>query len=208
MNKELLFNYLDDTYNKNKHFYTYKYFKTIKKIFNNIEVNEQLTDLALFKTPNVFTQNYDLGNFGLYHIDFNIHNIIHLVNNNQLNLKIYKSDKINFNLIYHEYPDFFSPSINYNSKIIITDFVTNSSYYTIIDGNHTFEKFLLENKLFYVYYLPVYQIPKSCYCNDFSYVFHYIINEFYYIFVNETSTRRQKELIKNSKIFYMAKELL
>lgn len=98
MNKELIFNYLDDTYNKNKHFYTYKYFKTIKKIFNNIEVNEQLTDLALFKTPNVFTQNYDLGNFGLYHIDFNIHNIIHLVNNNQLNLKIYKSDKINFNL--------------------------------------------------------------------------------------------------------------
>lgn len=106
MNKELIFNYLDDTYNKNKHFYTYKYFKTIKKIFNNIEINEQLTDLALFKTPNVFTQNYDLGNFGLYHIDFNIHNIIHLINNNQLNLKIYKSDKINFNLIYHEYPDF------------------------------------------------------------------------------------------------------
>lgn len=81
MNKKLLFDLLDDTYNRNKHFFTYRYFKAIKKIFNNIEVNEQLTDLALIETLNPYTQDYDLGAFGLYHIDFNIPHLLHLISN-------------------------------------------------------------------------------------------------------------------------------
>lgn len=65
-----------------------------------------------------------------------------------------------------------------------------------------------KNKQFNIYYLPFYQIPRSCYCNDFSYVFHYIINEFYLIFYEEQDINRKKQLIKNSKIFFMVKELL
>lgn len=208
MNKKLLFKFLDDTYNKNKHLYTYKYFRTIKNIFDNIEISEHLTHLALIETLTPYTQDYDLGDFGLYHIDFNIPNLISLVKKNQLNLISYKSEEINFNLIYHEYPDFFDPSINYNSKIIITDFITTNCNFAMIDGNHTYEKYLLENKTFNIYYLPFYQIPRSCYCNDFSYVFHYIINEFYYIFIMEKNSIKQKKLIKNSKVFFMLKELL
>ena len=208
LNKDLLFKYLDDTYNKNKHLFTYRYFKAIKKIFNNIEVSEQLTDLALIKTLNPYTQDYDLGDFGLYHIDFNIKHLLYLIDNDQIQLESYESSKVNFNMIYHEYLDFFNMSINYDSKIIVTDFITKDCYFTIIDGNHTFEKYLLENEQFNIHYLPFYQIPRSCYCNDFSYVFHYIINEFYLIFYEEQDINRQKQLIKNSKIFFMVKELL
>lgn len=45
-------------------------------------------------------------------------------------------------------------SINYDSKIIVTDFITKDCYFTIIDGNHTFEKYLLENEQFNIHYLP------------------------------------------------------
>lgn len=208
MDKKLLFNYLDDTYNKNKHFYTYKYFKTIKKIFDNIEVNEQLTHQALFDALKPYTPDYDLGDFGLYHIDFNIPHLLDCIDNDQIQLKLYKSSEVNFDIIYHEFPFDFNPKINYNSKIIVTDFNTTDCNFTIIDGNHTLEKYLHENKAFNIYYLPVYQIPRSCYCNDFSYLFHYIINEFYFIFYKEQNGKRQKQLIKNSKIFFMLKELL
>lgn len=90
MDKKLLFNYLDDTYNKNKHFYTYKYFKTIQKIFDNIEVNEQLTHQALFDALKPYTQDYDLGDFGLYHIDFNIPTVQIMIKFNLNYIKVVK----------------------------------------------------------------------------------------------------------------------
>ena len=208
MDKKLLLNYIDDTYNRNKHIYTYRYFKIIKKIFKNIAVNEQLTYQALFEATTPYTQDYDLGFFGLYHIDFNIPQLLQLIENNQIQLESYKSNEIDFSMIYHEYPIDFNPKINYDSKIIVTDFNTIDCRFTIIDGNHTFEKFLYENRVFDIYYLPYSQIPRSCYCNNFSYVFHYIINEFYGIFLKKYDDSIKKQLIKNSKIFLMSKELL
>jgi len=208
MNKQLLINYILDTYNKNHHFFTRKYFKNIFKIIQNIDVNINLTLQAQFKSTQVYTQEYDLGYLGKYYIDFNISLLLKCLSNNSINVTECSNKDLNLKIIYHQTPDFFDIQKSYNSKIIFTDFVTTNTFYTIIDGNHAYEKNLLLKKDFHLFYLNVSQIPKECYLNDFSYFFHYIITEFYYIFVqNEGDKKNQKRMIKNSKIYQIYSEL-
>lgn len=204
MNKTKLVEYINDTYNKNKHIYTYKYFKIIKNIINEINIDNTLTIKALINNTTVFTQEIDLGKYGIYHIDFNIPKILNSLQNEELVVKRIKSSDINFKLIYHEYPHDYNKNIMYNSKILITDLITDICFYTVIDGNHTLEQQKQNNNIFDVYYLPFDQIPRICYSNDFSYFFHYLINEFYIIFLRYHKDKKmQKRLIKSSKIYDM-----
>ena len=54
MNKDLLFKYLDDTYNKNKHLFTYRYFKAIKKIFNKDGSYQMQVKTVVYKDKRLY----------------------------------------------------------------------------------------------------------------------------------------------------------
>lgn len=208
MEKYLLHKYIDDTARKYRWLHADKYFNTIKYIFEKIEINNCLTEKAVMDYKIVFTQNYDLRDFGLYFIDFNIAEIINLMQKRQLEFFAIPNKEVQYDVIYHEFPEDFSLNIDYDSKIIVTDFKTNVCNYTMIDGNHTFEKNILENNFFDLYYIPFDRLQRNCYCNDFSYVFHYMINEFFFVFVNNSHNPfRQKKLLKYSKIYFFKAEL-
>lgn len=208
MNKSLLIRYVEDTYTKNNYFYTKRYFKTIFKIIESIDVDINLTLQAPYKSNEVYTQQYDLGIFGVYYIDFNISLLLEYISKDLIKLIECSTDEIDLEIIYHQTPDFFNIQQSYDSKIIFTDFVTTDSYYTIIDGNHAYEKNTLLKKNFSLFYLHYSKIPKECYSNDFSYFFHYIINEFFYLFVyNNGNKKYQKKMIKKSKIYQIYLEL-
>lgn len=208
MDKVLLLSFIEDTYRTFKGYkslYLFKYFKTIKEVFNKINIDNKY-DNKIHMNNEIYSYEYDFDIYGTYRIDIDVSSLLILIDKGKIKPKKFKSNEIKFDFIYHESPCFFIESVNYNSKVIITEFISINYNYAIIDGNHTYEKYINQGEIFDTYYIPYYEIPRKCYCNDFSYVFHYIINELNFVFAIKNK-KQQKLKVKNSRIYLIDKEI-
>ena len=112
MNKMLYLKYINDIYQTTDKSYTTEYFDKIKYIINKIPMSTLLTKTAIISSP--YTQEYDLGEYGLYYIDFKIKKIIDKLSTGEIKCKEYKNNNFDFKTVYHEFPDFYKKKHNKN----------------------------------------------------------------------------------------------
>ena len=79
-----------------------------------------LTKTAIISSP--YTQEYDLGEYGLYYIDFKIKKIIDKLSTGEIKCKEYKNNNFDFKTVYHEFPDFYKKIIIIIQKYLLLIF--------------------------------------------------------------------------------------